>query len=361
MNAALSTVADRVAGAVEEATFLDPVAGGLARLLSPLRRNQAAAGILGGEPLGHPAHPAVVLLPLGSWLSASILDVLGDERYQDAARTLTGAGLVLSLPAALTGANDWLPTRGPRQRVGLTHAATNVAALACFTAGWVARTRGNHRAGRRWGLAGSSMVGLSGWLGGHLAYNQGVGVRRATTHEGEAPSANEAPDLMDLVVEQHRALSTLMGTVADSRGAQRAEKFLQLRRDLAAHEAAEAAVVHPLTRQDLPGGESIATAREDEEAKASAALTELEQFDPDSDEFEERFARLRRDVEAHAEHEETEELARLRRDRGRENLVPVGEVFRTAQAAALRQLAEDQIASFLAMVEVARDAVWSAL
>ena len=360
MNAAHSTVADRVAGAVEEATFLDPVAGGLARLLSPLRRNPAAAGILGGEPLGHPAHPAVVLLPLGSWLSASILDVLGDERYQDAARTLTGAGLALSLPAALTGANDWLPTRGPRQRVGLTHAASNVAALACFTAGWVARTRGHHRAGRRWGLAGSSLLGLSGWLGGHLAYGQGVGVRSTPLPDTAPPSA-EPLDLVDLLVEQHHALSELMRRVAGSRSEERARGFLRLRRELAAHEAAEQAIVHPLTRQDLPGGDSIAAARQDEEAKASAALTELEQFDPDSEEFEARFAQLRRDVEAHAEHEETEELARLRRDRGRENLVPVGEVFRTAQAAALRQLAEDEITSFPAMVEVARDAVRSAI
>lgn len=361
MNTALSTMADRVARAVEEASYLDPVAVALARLLSPLRRSEAVARLLGGEPLGHPAHPAVVLLPLGSWLSASILDVLGDERYHDAARTLTGAGVVLSLPAALTGANDWLPTRGPRQRVGVAHAAANVTALACFSASWVARTRGNPRAGRRWGLAGSGLVGLSGWLGGHLAYTQGVGVRRTALHESEAPSGPEALDLVDLVVEQHHAVSKLMATVADSHGSERAHGFLQLRRDLAAHEAAEEAIVHPLTRQDLPGGEAIAAARQEEEAKASATLTELEQFDPDSPEFEERFASLRRDIEAHAEHEETEELARLRRDRGRDALVPVGVVFRAGHAAALRQLAEDGITSFPAMVEVARDAVRSAL
>ena len=359
MNPGLSTLADRAAAAVEEAAFLDPVAGGLARLLSPLRRNQAVSSALGGEPLGHPAHPAVVLLPLGSWLSATILDVLGDEKHQDAARTLTGAGVLLSLPAALTGAHDWLPTRGSRQRVGVAHAAANVAALACFGASWVARTRGNPRAGRRWGLAGSSLVGVSGWLGGHLAYRQGVGVRHTALFD-MTPPTTEPADLVDLLVEQHHSLSELMVTVADSHGEERVQGFLKLRRDLAAHEAAEQAIVHPLTRQDLPGGDSIAAARQDEEARASALLTELEQFDPDSEEFEERFAQLRRDIEAHAEHEETEELARLRRDRGRENLVPVGEVFRTAQAAALRQLAEDEITSFPAMVEVARDVVRSA-
>ena len=187
MNTALSTVADRVAGAVEEASFLDPVAGGLSRLLSPLRRNQAVSWTLGGEPLGHPAHPAVVLLPLGSWLSASILDVLGDERHRASARTLTGAGLLLSLPAALTGAHDWLPTRGARQRVGVAHAAANVAALACFTAGWWARTRRNHRAGTRWGLAGSGLLGLSGCLGGHLAYHQRV---RGAPHRGDSTRAH---------------------------------------------------------------------------------------------------------------------------------------------------------------------------
>ncbi|MGN6635033.1 MAG: hypothetical protein ACTHJ6_06160, partial [Oryzihumus sp.] len=43
------------------------------------------------------------------------------------------------------------------------------------------------------------------------------------------------------------------------------------------------------------------------------------------------FLRLHRDIEAHAEHEETGELARLPGDQGRDSLVPVGEVFRNAR------------------------------
>lgn len=359
MKTGLNTLADRAAGAVENAAFLDPVGAGVARLLSPLRQNTLVSALLGGEPLGHPAHPAIVVLPLGSWISASILDVVGNDEHHDAARTLTGAGVVLAVPAALTGAHDWLPTSGSRQRVGVAHWALNTASLVCFSTSWLARTRGRRSAGMRWSLAGLGLSAVSAWLGGHLAYNQGVGVRRSNAPAAEESVETPPADLVDVLVGQHRALSELMRHVASAHGEERARGFLQLRRDLAAHEAAEQAIVHRLTRQDLPGGEAIATAREDEESKAAAALTELEQFDPDSDDFEQRFGQLRHDVEAHAEHEETEELARLRRDRGRDGLVPVGDTVRAAQAAALRRLVEDGITSFPAMVEVARDAVRS--
>lgn len=366
MSNARNGLAERVAHLVEQADFLDPLADALARILSPLRRLGVVTDLLAGTPLGHPAHPAVVLLPLGSWTSATVLDVLGDESTRSAATMLTGAGVVLTAPAALTGAHDWLDTEGPQRRVGLVHALANTSAVACFAAGWLARRKGEHDRGVRLGLAGSGLMGFSAWLGGHLTYTRGVGVRADAPglHRAPAPGAPGGPmaaaDVVDLLMQQHREAIALMARVEGSAGEQRARAFLELRRMLAVHEAAEQAIVHPATRQGVPGGEALVKARLDEEARAVSAMTELEQFDIDSPDFAGRFATLQQDVRQHAEHEETEELTRLRREHTREDLVVLAEEVRRAQQAASLRLAQDNVSSFPAMVEVARSAVASA-
>src|SRR3954468_6876935 len=65
---------------------------------------------LAGVPLGHAGHPLLTDLPIGTWTSAALLDVFGGEDARGAARTLIGAGIIASLPAAATGLNDWADT-----------------------------------------------------------------------------------------------------------------------------------------------------------------------------------------------------------------------------------------------------------
>ena len=186
MDTTLNRTAERVARLIEEAEVLDPLATAVARVLSPLRRLGALSELLGGAPLGHPAHPAAVLLPLGAWSSAALLDLVGGEASRDAAATRVGLGVLAATPAALTGAKDWLDTDGPARRVGLVHALTNSTALACFASSWWARRAGRHRRGVALGLAGCGVVTLSAWLGGHLTYARGVGVRAGAPGQGGA-------------------------------------------------------------------------------------------------------------------------------------------------------------------------------
>lgn len=69
-----------------------------ARLLPPGRARDALHGVW----LGHPLHPALVQVPAGTWLSASLLDAWpGNET---ASRRLVLAGLAAAVPAALAGA-----------------------------------------------------------------------------------------------------------------------------------------------------------------------------------------------------------------------------------------------------------------
>jgi nitrite reductase/ring-hydroxylating ferredoxin subunit/uncharacterized membrane protein len=143
--------------------------------------------VLSGTPLGHAAHPALVVVPLGSWVGASWLDLVGGRGSRDAARKLVFLGVVSAVPTALTGASDWSDTTGAERRVGFVHALANASGLGLYVASWRARRQGHHLKGAGLALAGAGVVGFSGWLGGHLAYALGVGVD--TTAFLGAPSA----------------------------------------------------------------------------------------------------------------------------------------------------------------------------
>ncbi len=58
------------------------------------------------------------------------------------------------------------------------HSWLNAAAAAAYGASWLARGRGDHARGRDLALLGAVVVSAGGYLGGHLAYSEGVGVNR---------------------------------------------------------------------------------------------------------------------------------------------------------------------------------------
>ncbi|MEY2243361.1 DUF2231 domain-containing protein [Streptomyces sp. BF23-18] len=133
----------------------------------------AARDLLHGRPLGHPVHPVLVQVPIGCWLSAAVMDVMPAGRR--AATTLTAVGLAGIAPAAITGWVDWADLPPEQARVGLTHAVANVATVALFAASLTARLRHHTGRGRLWSLGGLVAVGVTGALGGHVAYRQAVG------------------------------------------------------------------------------------------------------------------------------------------------------------------------------------------
>ncbi len=133
--------------------------------------------VLHGRWLGHPVHPLMVQLPLGSWMSASVLDFVPGQ--QRAARTLVGVGLVAALPAAAAGWTDWAELRRRQMRVGLVHAASNAVGVALYGVSFAARARGRFARGRMWGLAGLAAVSVGGAVGGHMAFRQASGANHA--------------------------------------------------------------------------------------------------------------------------------------------------------------------------------------
>src|SRR4051794_8351967 len=142
---------------------------------------------LSGVPIGHAAHPLMIVLPVGTWTSAVILDLVGGQQSRTAARRLIGAGLLASLPTAASGLNDWAdttPASDEVRRVGAGHALANVTALGLYGASLAARRAGRHGRGVALGLAGMGAVTVGGHLGGHLSYARAGGVDQTAFESG---------------------------------------------------------------------------------------------------------------------------------------------------------------------------------
>lgn len=167
----MSALLERVADAIENATILDRPAD-LGQKLTGLVPAGPVKDALSGTPAGHPLHPVLVTVPIGAFVGASMLDATGGD--PDASRRLIGFGLATAVPTAAAGLSDWGDTVGAERRVGVAHALSNTVALGLLAASWLNRRSGP--GGKTLALAGLTVLGVSGWLGGHLAYAQGVGV-----------------------------------------------------------------------------------------------------------------------------------------------------------------------------------------
>jgi nitrite reductase/ring-hydroxylating ferredoxin subunit/uncharacterized membrane protein len=137
--------------------------------------------VLSGTWLGHPLHPMLTDIPIGSFTSANVLDLIGGRASQRAADRLVDLGLVSAVATAAAGAADWSDTYGEEQRIGVVHAASNLVGVALYAASAVARRRGARGRATMLGLAGTTVMTVGGYLGGHLGWVHGVGVNNAFT------------------------------------------------------------------------------------------------------------------------------------------------------------------------------------
>lgn len=116
--------------------------------------------------LGHPVHQALVHLPIGSWMAASIMDLAGRP---DEACDLTVLGVIAAVPAVVTGLADWAEFSPDTKRIGTVHAAANTVGLALYIGSIAARCGGRRRLGQKLGLLGLAAVSAGGAIGGDLA------------------------------------------------------------------------------------------------------------------------------------------------------------------------------------------------
>jgi len=142
--------------------------------------------LLHGVWLGHPLHPALVQVPVGAWVSTSVLDAVPGT--ETPATVLNGVGTATALPAAVAGLADWVSLAPEQRRVGLIHATANVAAVAMQAMAFGARLTGHHKRARVLSLAGLTTASVGAYLGGHLSYRQAAAVNHA------APMLRSIPD-----------------------------------------------------------------------------------------------------------------------------------------------------------------------
>ncbi|HXV92555.1 MAG TPA: Rieske (2Fe-2S) protein [Pseudonocardia sp.] len=177
---------------LERAQVLDKPAGALRKAVQSLVSSPQVKDALHGVWLGHPLHPALAQVTLGSLLSASMIDAVRGRRGYSTGLILAG---LLSTPAtAAAGATDWSQANPDQQRVGLVHAATNAVASACYIAALSQRARG--RGGRLLSVLGGAVSAVGATLGGHLGYRQAMG-------------ANHADRVIDLAPAEWRPIGPL--------------------------------------------------------------------------------------------------------------------------------------------------------
>ncbi len=184
---------------IEQTDALDQIGDALSQVVKSATESDAVKQALSGGWLGHQLHPMLTDVPLGAWLSATALDVLGNKHDGVAARRLVGIGILASLPTAATGASDWVDTYGGEKRIGVAHALGNSAALVLQFCSYRARRRGKRGRGALLSMAGLGAALSSAYLGGHLSFVLGVGVNHTAFQYGtsEWTDAVAEADLVD--------------------------------------------------------------------------------------------------------------------------------------------------------------------
>ncbi|WP_458688794.1 hemerythrin domain-containing protein [Nocardia tengchongensis] len=140
-------------------------------------------------------------------------------------------------------------------------------------------------------------------------------------------------DVIDLLVSQHGEIKSLLHQVQMAVGDTREQKFQELVRLLAVHEAAEQEVVHPTARHHSVGDE-IVDSRLREEQEAVRVLAELYDLGPAHPEFDSKFTAFADRVIEHAELEEKEEFSRLQQEASHDERVGLAGAVRFAESLA---------------------------
>jgi uncharacterized membrane protein len=158
-------------------------------------------------PYGHPFHPILVTLPIGAWVCSLVFDIA--SRFVDkpgalalGSEWLIAIGVLGALAAAAFGLLDLLaiPRDTRAFRIGIIHMGLNLLVTLAYAVNFFWRYRNAVSDGTRVDVqmvvvaaVSLAFLGVSGYLGGMLAYRFGVRVAdEVTQREGFNPDV-EAP------------------------------------------------------------------------------------------------------------------------------------------------------------------------
>ncbi|MBW9093007.1 DUF2231 domain-containing protein [Microbacterium jejuense] len=139
-------------------------------------------------PYGHPFHPILVTIPIGAWIASLVFDIIGlvsndPEPYVRGAWVLIVIGLVGAVLAAVWGFIDYaqLGRSTAARRTATIHLTLNLGVVVLFVVDLLVRLSADDQdevsiVGFVLSIVGLAVLGVSGWLGGKLAYRYGVRV-----------------------------------------------------------------------------------------------------------------------------------------------------------------------------------------
>ncbi len=151
----------------------------------------------------HPIHPALVTIPIGSFVLALIGDiatsVTHDQFWYTFAYYCVGIGILSGLLAAVFGLIDYFSVRMSARGKNLAtiHLVLNVIAIVLYIVDWYERRDNRAFLSSGWAavmaleIAALVILSISGWIGGEMAYIHKVGVVENADLEATAIGSNE--------------------------------------------------------------------------------------------------------------------------------------------------------------------------
>lgn len=138
---------------------------------------------LHGKPLGHPLHPLLTDITVGSWTTGLLFDLLSrltrSPRLRSTANQLTLLGTLSAIPTVVTGVADFSAIKRDAAGYGAAHGILNGIAFFCFARSSVARLRNRHSTGFFFSAVGLLFAIAGSWIGGELVFRHRVGVNHA--------------------------------------------------------------------------------------------------------------------------------------------------------------------------------------
>jgi uncharacterized membrane protein len=128
---------------------------------------------------GHPIHPMLVAIPIGLWIFSLVCDLAhlsgaAGESWGIVALYTMAGGIAGALLAAVPGFIDMLSLGGAIKRTALVHMGINLTVVALYAVNFWLRLGGTTLV---WlSVLGLGLLVVSGWLGGKMVYEHGVGV-----------------------------------------------------------------------------------------------------------------------------------------------------------------------------------------
>lgn len=129
----------------------------------------------------HPLHPMLIPVPIGLWLFSFVCDLVrvfggADPAWGTVAHYTMIGGIVGALVAAIPGFIDMLSLSGRPRQIAAAHMTINLTVVVLYVVNAWLRFRTASEMLVWLSLLSIALLAASGWLGGKMVYEHGVGV-----------------------------------------------------------------------------------------------------------------------------------------------------------------------------------------